>query len=385
MAASKIFVSPRVHLVTKDSSTTVELAQTLRLAVMPSIARAGVYTKRSADRGGEVWEVKFWNLSEHRLRSKIFPTKDEAEAFKDTVVLSEEDRHRTVRVADILADQRFPYKHYRLAVSAEEYPAQEVPVDPYLLGLWIGDGTSTQMQIATADVEIVDYMHKIARQYEGMHVYHAHKYNYAMSMSEKGVKAAGRRIMDPDVVEAAISDLDAGLGINAVAKAYRTGTGTLRKYQELLRMGTLEEFRARFAQNPIVLALKELRVWKNKHVPELYIKNSRQCRLALLAGIIDTDGHMAGGGYDMLFASKKLIDGVVTLARSLGFRCPDAKACKKTCTNSPGGPKVFDAYRTRICGGTDLQEIPVLLERRKIKVKIRSGGEVPFELVVGDS
>jgi hypothetical protein len=367
-------------LVTKDSTTVVDISQSLHLAVRPSIARAGVYAKRSADRTGTVYEVKYWNLSEHRLRSKIFCTQDKAEAFRKSVFISETDRHRIVRVAEILADARFPYHYYRLAVRVEVYPTQEVPVDPMLLGLWIGDGTSRAMQIATADTEIVDYMRKIASQYEGMHVYHGHNYNYVMSMSEKGTRSSGTQIADPVMVEAALSDLDAGMGINVVAETHGTSPATLRKYQELVRTGKLDEYRASCAQNPIVLALKDLGVWHNKHIPEVYLKNSRECRLAVLAGIIDTDGYLHGGGYDMVFASKKLIDDVVALSRSLGFRCADARHCKKACTNSPGGPKLFDAYRTRICGGSDLMDIPVLLERRKIREKIRSGGEIPFKL-----
>jgi deoxycytidine triphosphate deaminase len=44
--------------------------------------------------------------------------------------------------------------HVRLARPVE-YPERELPIDPYVLGAWIGDGTTTKAEITTADPEIL--------------------------------------------------------------------------------------------------------------------------------------------------------------------------------------------------------------------------------------
>jgi len=69
----------------------------------------------------------------------------------------------------------------------------------------------------------------------------------------------------------------------------------------------------------------------------------------------------------MSFANKRLLDDVVTLARSLGFKCNDVTSYMAICTNAAGGPKACQAYRTRISGGNNLSDIPVLLERKRSK------------------
>ena len=38
--------------------------------------------------------------------------------------------------------------------------------------------------------------------------------------------------------------------------------------------------------------LRDLNLIQNKHIPDVYMKGSRQQRLQLLAGILDSDGHL---------------------------------------------------------------------------------------------
>ena len=37
---------------------------------------------------------------------------------------------------------------------------------------------------------------------------------------------------------------------------------------------------------------------EDKFVPEVYLRSSRQQRLEMLAGLMDTDGHMTKSGFD---------------------------------------------------------------------------------------
>ncbi|RYE13872.1 MAG: DUF1853 family protein, partial [Sphingobacteriaceae bacterium] len=103
---------------------------------------------------------------------------------------------------------------------------------------------------------------------------------------------------------------------------------------------------------------------KNKHIPDVYLKNSRKVRLAVLAGLIDSDGHNHGDrGIDMIQKNKQLANDIVYLARSLGFWC-DIVKCKKTCTNGKNGPVTGTYYRSYIAGN-DFSELPLLLEYKR--------------------
>lgn len=77
--------------------------------------------------------------------------------------------------------------------------------------------------------------------------------------------------------------------------------------------------------NPILNSLRELGlagvVAENKFVPAIYLNASKQARLDLLHGLMDTDGSASGGGgVGSVFctASENLRDAVVYLSRSLG-------------------------------------------------------------------
>ncbi|UYP17733.1 terminase family protein [Rhodococcus sp. Z13] len=62
-------------------------------------------------------------------------------------------------------------------------------------------------------------------------------------------------------------------------------------------------------------------VFKNKHIPQKYLRGSIEQRRALLAGLIDTDGHVSKNGQVSFDNSNEtLVRGAAELARSLGYR-----------------------------------------------------------------
>jgi predicted phage terminase large subunit-like protein len=70
------------------------------------------------------------------------------------------------------------------------------------------------------------------------------------------------------------------------------------------------------------LHLRSLGVLNNKHIPHEYLWASEAQRLALLQGLMDTDGTVAKGSGSAEFCNtnKSLADGVAHLARSLGMK-----------------------------------------------------------------
>lgn len=194
---------------------------------------------------------------------------------------------------------------YRAAV---EFPAKPIPLDPYFLGVWLGDGSDKTPSVTTADEVVVDHVTEIATQH-GLGIRRAEKTNR----------------------------------VNKAATYYITAGNQGRSL------------------NPVLNHLRDLNVLGNKHVPLLYRANSREVRLQVLAGLIDTDGCMAGNDFEIIQRRRQLADDVVYLARSLGLGAT-IHACQKSCM-------VRDLrvtgtyYRVHVSGDTDM--VPVRLHRKQ--------------------
>lgn len=95
--------------------------------------------------------------------------------------------------------------------------------------------------------------------------------------------------------------------------------------------------------------LKNQNLVNNKHIPMIYKCNSRNNRLKLLAGILDSNSSFNQDSYSYEFHKsprhKQLIDDVVYLARSLGFACYKnnvVEKSKKVCQISISGELIAD-------------------------------------------
>ena len=105
----------------------------------------------------------------------------------------------------------------------------------------------------------------------------------------------------------------------------------------------------------------------NKHIPLEFKTGSITSRLQLLAGLIDTDGHLAktdrGECYEITQKNKRLADDIVYLCRSLGFRVT-IKECTKPIKSIGFSGQYF---RMTIVG--NLGRVPVRLEGKKSSFK----------------
>ncbi len=99
-----------------------------------------------------------------------------------------------------------------------------------------------------------------------------------------------------------------------------------------------------------------------KHIPYYYKVNSRENRLKLLAGILDSDGYTNLNGYVFVNKNKILADDVLFVARSLGFFAES----KRFTAHSQNGT-VGTYYKVNISG--DCSVIPVLTKRKKVNVR----------------
>lgn len=111
--------------------------------------------------------------------------------------------------------------------------------------------------------------------------------------------------------------------------------------------------------------LRAVGVYKNKHIPDLYKFSSISQRLDLLAGLIDTDGHVDGARVRIVTSSKNLANDILEIVRGLGMSGGISTAVtsehKYKGKIIKGGTEIFSVS---FSGSPD---IPCALERKKIK------------------
>src|SRR6056300_192571 len=213
-------------------------------------------------------------------------------------------------------------RHYRYVQPVEHFESMDVPIDPYYIGIWLGDGTSLNTDITTIELDIYNFL-----------------CNYADKMGLYVSKKEDR----PRKTKAKSDELETVSRLNVIGKD-KNGDTLLSKMKKLGLNG------------------KDC-----KHIPEIYLHNSVEVRSRVLAGIIDTDGCTDGSKsrYEIIQKNKRLSDDIVQLAKSLGWY-NTSREVEKSCIYK--GEKRSGLYqRMYLRPGKLAVEIPVLLERKKLK------------------
>lgn len=196
---------------------------------------------------------------------------------------------------------------YRVPIT---FPKKAIDIDPYLLGYWLGDGSSNGTKFSTQESNVLVHINKeCLKNHPDLYIsYTGYQYDYSIISVKKGKEC-----------------------------------------------------------NSFLNGLKKYNLLKNKHIPYDYKCNERSIQLKLLAGIIDSDGSKNANCYDIIQKNETLIDDIIYLCRSLGFAAYKKK-CEKSCIYK-GEIKKGIYYRTNI-HGYGLDEIPVkcirkICEKRK--------------------
>ena len=140
-------------------------------------------------------------------------------------------------------------------------PAADLTVDPYVLGIWLGDGNTHDAKVTTADPEVLHEIREVG---------------YAVG-PPRDVSPSGR------------------------SATYRIGAGP--------------------DGIPLHRHLRQLGLLHDKHLPEIYLRASESQRRAVLAGLMDSDGSAESRSNSCCFYNKneRLADAVTELAASLGW------------------------------------------------------------------
>lgn len=213
------------------------------------------------------------------------------------------------------------YKGYKVPI---EFKQQDVLIDPYFLGIWLGDGDQNSVTIYSVDKEVQDYLH-----------------SYAHSL---GLQVTENR--DGTCPSFSITK----------GKDYNARNFSL---QQLLRV---EE------------------VLHQKHIPEKYIINSRENRLELLAGIIDSDGWYSAekGYFEITQTREDLILQIKKLADTLGFRTNLAKR------RTTSGVTKFEGEAYRLIVSGNVWEIPTKIKRKRAPVSTNKRDWTISQLTIQD-
>ncbi|RFU95082.1 hypothetical protein DYP60_05490 [Sphaerochaeta halotolerans] len=162
------------------------------------------------------------------------------------------------KTSDLMSSYKNPY----IPVTGfSEMPMVDLPIEPYTLGAWLGDGDNSCGRVCGPDNEVFESIRK-----DG----------YELSDSHCPSRAP---------------------------------------------------FQTRTVYN-LVKDLRKQNLLHNKHIPPIYFTSSVKQRLALLQGLMDTDGNMSktyGNGATFVQKGERLSLDVLALANSLGFR---AGICK---------------------------------------------------------
>lgn len=198
-------------------------------------------------------------------------------------------------------DSLVPRRHSvtRVCVEGEE---KDLAVHPYVLGVWLGDGSTTKGQIHSS-AEDIDVLNKVREFYP-----------------------EGREWVHKD-----------------------TGVIT-RSFIGLAN--DLSAYNMCYQEHPE----------KGKWIPDDYLTASKEQRLQLLAGLIDTDGYRYKGDGRFYYSTtnEAIKDGVVSLVSSFGWGVSVVRVPAQTSTSGVVGRN--DVYQI---GFNPSFDIPCVLERKR--------------------
>lgn len=270
---------------------------------------------------------------------------------------NKQDEYLNISVKDFLKKKKYLQNEWKGYKSEGiEFKEQEVEIDPYFFGLWIGDGTACKRQITTADKEIIEYLSEFAKNNNLILKKGASKYAYDL-ISDKNLERTfpnGDKEFYSSVREATkkLNTYDKHIS-NVIGKPNWNSMGS--KWNWITKDSSLMMF------------FRKYNLECNKYIPNHFLVNNRENRLKLLAGLLDSDGHYQNDKncYELTMKSKEIIEQIAFLSRSLGFYTsinPKMAILKRK------GKEDYKCQVYRIfIFGEKLGEIPCLLPRKKAR------------------
>lgn len=282
----------------------------------------------------DCYEVKFSDGStiiadaEHQWATDTLAERKSRRARKAPLGKVIKDSVTTLDILNtLMADGKT--NHAVRVAEAIELPEAELPIDPYVLGAWLGDGNSRKANIYSADPEILDEIRKAG--YLVNKTAGKDPYEYTILKHPARNKADKARVCincDENFTAATSAQVHCSLECAAETRT-NVARGTRFRVQELNTCDICEKEFEGFVGGRCNVCIKEsfktelvdANLIMNKHIPSGYLRASIKQRRDLLAGLLDTDGGaFASGRAEYYTTSTQLKNDVYELIVSLGYR-----------------------------------------------------------------
>ena len=253
--------------------------------------------------------------------------------------------------------------HMKGIINTEiiQWEQQSLDIDPYILGLWLGDGMSDCHAFASMDWQIVQswaiWLNSIGC--ETCHVKNIPPHeNHTFYIRRIG----SSKYNEPSICETSHNSKTCKGCLTSKYKSKACDWSFDRRNETIRCSGTNINSHKAVNLNPFKELCKKNNLYQNKHVPSKYIINSEENRLKILAGMIDTDGTLRkqknSYRYEISQCEKRkhLLESFRIIAGSLGFRA-----------------KIYgtkDLFTLSITGD-NINKIPVKLPRKQIPYQER--------------
>ena len=305
----------------------ISYSDTVILHPSSTLCAVSYRKRRPNDKGSLNWhENGHYAKFEHIDDSK---TENEIKKLKSDILKNKSTKSTDIFTIPVNEIRDVHLRHYRYVQLVEHFESRDVPIDPYYIGLWLGDGTSRNADITTIERPIYDFLSEYAK-----------KMGWEAKMKGKKDRTT----------ETKSGEFDFTTTISTTGKSEN---GCL-----------LSKMKA--------LGLNDSGC---KHIPEIYLKNSVEVRSQVFAGLIDTDGCTDGSKsrYEIVQKNKQLSKDIIQLAKSLWFYSI-SKEVVKSCTYK--GEKRPDKYQRMFFRPNPLTpKIPVILKRKQL-TQITSGPKI---------
>ncbi|MGK4582087.1 replicative DNA helicase [Kitasatospora sp. HPMI-4] len=203
-------------------------------------------------------------------------------------------------------------------------PARSLPVPPYTLGAWLGDGHSQAARITSADPEVVRRIES-----EGFKVRRVGaSITYALRLAVRQPERIERScvVCGKTFVAKLAHVRTCGRSCGGRARSVSAPVPPTRCVDcgKTCASAFSEPRCALCSRNhgSLRVVLREAGLLGNKHIPQEYLRASVDQRRALLAGLLDTDGTVTNtGSVQFAVTNRQLAEGFRELVVSLGYRC----------------------------------------------------------------
>lgn len=331
-----------------------------------------IYWKESSNK----WHMEYYDAELNKIKSKEFSvtnTRTKEQANKLILDFADTLPDNNIFDIDLPTYLSFPSSRRALFTSVHNtksinWPRREVPIDSYILGMWLGDGRSNGNGFTSADPELIKSWVVWLNTVEVEVVHHkSGKKGFHYGFRKKGY-LYGNSL---PIGHKDHSSKTCGACINS-NNIHPTCDWTY--YEE---ENNPNNYVNPNDSNRFVNILNEYNLYENKHIPEIFIVNDEETRLQLLAGLIDTDGtlsHQDEEGSQLFEICQEItthghiIDSVEFIAKSLGFKTMISISQRPDST----------LKRLRITG--DISRIPTRLPRKQAtRNEIFTGSSIKVE------